>query len=78
MPNEKRDEDYRVPIDPEMKQLMNEIAHIIGGQLPDGWGFALFLMQYGPDGTMTYISSAERQDIVDAMREWIALVDKPH
>jgi hypothetical protein len=71
-------EDYRVPIDPEMKLLMNKIAQIINSQLPKGWGFALFLMQYGADGTMTYISSAERQDIVNAMREWIALVDRPH
>lgn len=63
--------DYRVPVDQAIKEQLNEIARTIGRRLPEGWGFALLIFEYRPGGTMTWISNAERQDMVKALQEFI-------
>jgi hypothetical protein len=67
--------DYRVPVPEVVVQVINETAHELGGRgnggkLPDGWGFALLVFTYG-GGTMTYISSAQRADMILAMQEFL-------
>ncbi len=48
------------------------MAKAIGAQMPEGWGFILWLMSYGPDGHATYLSSLRRDDAIRALEEWIA------
>lgn len=71
--------DYRVPVPPGVKTQLQHIGDVIGRALPEGWGFALLIFTTGdnhdehgqPTGTMTYISSAQRADMVKAMEEFI-------
>lgn len=56
---------------PEIQTLLRQIAEKIGEQMPDGWGFTLLMFSYGQAGNLFYISSAQRQDIMNTMREFI-------
>jgi len=71
-PNEVPGGDYSVPIDEKMKENMNRIARVITQSLPEGWGFSLFLFEYGEAGSCTYISSADRLDVISMVKQWIA------
>lgn len=60
-------------------EVRNEIAEralkllgqAIKETVPPGMGFALLLFDYGPGGNMFYTSSANREDMVKAMQEFI-------
>jgi hypothetical protein len=56
----------------EIEPLLRELGDRIGGRLPEGWGFALFLVSYGEEGELFYISSAEREGMATALRGWLA------
>lgn len=68
MPDDPR---YEVK-DPAVQATLIKLGGLIRASLPPGWGFSLFLVQYGPDGAMFYLSSANRDDMVQALREWLA------
>lgn len=72
MPDQPAGHDYRIPVPPEIVKNNQEIGRLIGSQLPPGWGFALLVFTFGGGGTMTYISNAQRADMVKAMQEFIA------
>ena len=63
--------DYRVPIPDEIEKTLRDIAQRIGGALPSGWGFALLIFTFGKDGKMTWISNADRADMILALQEFI-------
>jgi hypothetical protein len=56
----------------EVKALLRDISRIIKSQMPDGWGFTLLLFSYGAGGDLFYMSSAQRDDMIKLMREFIA------
>lgn len=65
---------------PEMEQLMQQFARdirkMIGRRMPPEWGFTLMLFNFNkPDmpktGSMFYISTANRDDMVEVMKEFI-------
>lgn len=61
------------PIQPEVASEMKEVGRLIGGALPDGWGFALLTFPLNnPEGRMNYISNAKREDMLIALKEFIA------
>lgn len=64
-------EDYRVPVPDHVKETSRKLGKIIGNALPEGWGFCVLIFEFGEGGTMTYISNACREDVVDTMREFI-------
>lgn len=65
--------------DPEIERLLRRIARRMDYQLPPGWGFALFLMSYEDAGSnVFYISSAEREGVIDAVRTWLAKQETSH
>lgn len=45
------------------------IGRVIGKSLPPNIGFGLVLFSFGEDGFLTYISNAQREDMVKALRE---------
>jgi hypothetical protein len=59
--------------DPEIEARLA----VIGNRLRDaieavpGYGFALLIFQYGEGGNMFYTSSADRADVIAAMKEFI-------
>lgn len=63
--------DYQTNDDAAVRPIVNDIGRIIAGQLPEGWGFTLLVFTFGPGGTMSYTSNAERSDMLLAMKELI-------
>lgn len=53
-----------------IKPVLQELGTAISARLPTGWGFNLLLFSYGP-GSLFYISSAERADVIALMKEFI-------
>lgn len=64
-------EDYQVETPDEIKKLLREIGGILGPAMPTGWGFTLMIYTFGEGGTMTYISNAQREDMLAAMQEFL-------
>ena len=56
---------------PEVEEKLREIGRTIKQDMPKGFGFALLIFSYEP-GSMFYISSADRESMIAAMREFIA------
>jgi hypothetical protein len=57
----------------EIEQRLKEIGTRIRDSLENtGYGFALLIFSFGEEGDMFYTSNAQRQDICNAMREFIA------
>lgn len=56
-----------------VKARLRNIAKNIDDRLPDGFGFCLLTFPFGEQegGEIMYVSNADRQDIVKAMKEWI-------
>jgi len=65
------DVNYTTPDTAEMRPLLQSLGNRIGSALPKGWGFNLLLFTYGEGGSLFYISSAERSDVLAVMREYI-------
>lgn len=64
------DNNYEV-FNEEIEVKLKEIGHLIGDKLPEGWGFNLMVFDFGEKGSMFYISNAQRQHVVNQMREFI-------
>lgn len=65
------------PIEPKYKTTMNDIAHILddilnGDTRPKTHGFVLLMFEFGHDKNMNYISNADRQDMISALKELVA------
>jgi hypothetical protein len=54
------------------EKFLKEIGLMLGRAVPPGYGFTLLLFSFGPGGHMFYTSNANRDDMVRAMREFIA------
>ncbi len=66
-------EDYKID-NPEIKKKLRELAEKLKGEMPKGWGFTLLMFDYqeeGEEGSMFYISSAQRADMIKVMKEFI-------
>jgi hypothetical protein len=60
------------PIEAEAYTYMNAVAQVIAGTLPKGFGFTLLVFRPGThDGRMNYISSADRGDMLVALKELV-------
>jgi hypothetical protein len=73
----------KFPVDPERMRLMEvtarEIAAALGravkqhkAKTDEDWGFALFLFSFHNRGELTYISNANRDDMVKMLLEFVA------
>lgn len=67
--------DYQVPVPDQVKELLTTLGRNIKAEMPRGWGFTLMIFTLGADGTMTYISSANRKDMIAAMKEFIQTLE---
>ena len=59
----------------EIEDFLRTQASQLKNELPKGYGFALLIFDFGPDGFMSWMSNAEREDMVRAMKEFIALAE---
>ena len=55
----------------EIEAKLREKGRMITQDLPEGFGFMLFLFSFGEGGVNFYISNAQREDMIEAMKEWI-------
>lgn len=71
-----RDRQYgEGPIRPEHIEVMNDIARTLDEAInpgrPKQYGFCLMVFDFGSGGYMNYISNADRNTMLQAMREFI-------
>ena len=59
-----------------IEESLHTIGRVIAGQLPAGWGFALLVFSFGEGGSTFYISNAQRDDMVQALEEFIERQNK--
>lgn len=61
----------------EIEMMLKDIGNRIGSVLPTGWGFNLLIFDFGKkeDGSMFYVSNANRDDMIAAMKEFIVKHD---
>lgn len=57
---------------PKIRALLNDIAARIDSALPKGWGFTLFLYEFGQGGQLFYISKAQREPMLHVLYEFMA------
>jgi hypothetical protein len=62
---------YQTNDDAAVRPIAKDIGRIIADQLPAGWGFTLLLFTFGPGGSLSYISNADRSDMLLTMKEFI-------
>lgn len=55
----------------EAEKALASIGKILKELCPAGMGFAFLLFDYGEEGDMFYCSSAQRDDMIKAMKEFI-------
>jgi hypothetical protein len=58
---------------PAIEERLRDIGRTIKASMPEGYGFTVLIFSYegAPNGSMFYISSAERDTMIAAMREFI-------
>lgn len=56
----------------QVESCLKDIGNKLRSMMPEGYGFTLLIFTYGEGGSMFYTSSADRQDVIAAMREFIA------
>lgn len=73
MPKMGRHDPRHDPMDEEIRRVANDIGARIGSALPPNYGFALLIFGTGEsEGRMNYISNADRDEMVAALKELIA------
>lgn len=56
----------------EVEKLLNNIGHVLKDVMPEGWGFTVMMFDMDTTtGSMFYLSSAQRADMIEAMKEFI-------
>lgn len=70
--NKNAKQQMRIRLEGECRRM----AEMITPQLRAGVGFALMLLDHGPDGSISYVSSLERDGMMQAMRELVANIDR--
>lgn len=72
------EENYQGPEPEHIRTFLKELGRSIKDKVPNGWGFTLLLFDYdkGQEGSILYLSSAKREDMVKAMREFLSKHEK--
>jgi len=55
------------------REKLQDIAHLVNEELPEGWGFFVMVFPFGDkgEGSMNYVSNGRREDILKLMAEFI-------
>jgi len=63
-------------LDAVARNIARGIGRSIGHDLPKGIGFALLVFEFGTNGLLTWISNAQRADMVKSLRECADKLEK--
>jgi hypothetical protein len=55
-----------------LEAAAKRVGDAIRDSIPPGVGFTLFLFDFGDRGGLTYLSSADRSDMLNVLREFLA------
>jgi hypothetical protein len=66
------------PIESEAAQHMRAIAGALRDYLPREYGFAVLVFKYGSAHRVNYVSSADRGDMIAALKGLLARFEGPH
>lgn len=58
----------------EAERVLKQLGQVVGEACPPGYGFSLMIFDFeklGSTGAMFYISNANREDMINAMQEFI-------
>lgn len=76
------DERYEVRNE-EIERQLRTLGTLIDEEVPEGWGWGLFLVPFGDNepepkgkGAVFWMSNSERQGMIDAIKGWIEFRDK--
>ena len=59
------------------REKLKQIGNAIGGLLPEGYGFVLMVFETNTsEGRLDYISDCQREDVIKAMKEFIAKTER--
>jgi len=71
------DERYQVR-NPDIERYLRTLAALIDNEAPEGWAWGLFLVPFGENepapkgqGAVFWISNADREGMLDAVKGWI-------
>ena len=56
----------------EIEQLLRLMGRKLKDQMPPGYGFSLMIFGFSPGNELFYVSSAQREDMIRTMQEFIA------
>lgn len=59
-----------------VKGKMQGIAKKVQDELPEGFGFVVLAFKFNEKGQMMYVSNANREDVVQSMKEFIEKTQK--
>lgn len=59
----------------EVERKMQKIGAMVKAETPAGWGFAVLCFSFGENGFMNWVSNAERDDMIKALREMAARME---
>jgi len=63
----------------QLEEKARDVGHLIGSVCDNmGVGFALLMFDFGEHGNMTWISNAQRADMIKALRELIERLQQPN
>ena len=54
-----------------VKAKMQDIAKNVKKELPEGFGFVVLAFKFNEKGQMIYVSNANREDVINSMKEFI-------
>jgi hypothetical protein len=60
----------------ELERRCVEHARTLQAGARPGSGFALFLFDFGEEGSTAYVSNGEREDVIRLVREWLEHVER--
>ena len=63
------------PIPEDLVEVMKDLGRMMAGAIEDeagrAMGFMLMVFDFGEGGTMSYISNANREDVIKTLQEFI-------
>lgn len=58
------------------EKVLRDIGKMLKDSMPEGVGYTLMVFTFGDGGWMTYLSTAQRKDMIASMRDLIAKLER--
>jgi hypothetical protein len=55
----------------QVENALKDIGQLVARSVPNGFGFAILMFNFGEGGGMFYVSNAQRKDMIKAMKEFV-------